>query len=173
HDQLSHRACWNRRSCSRQGLGQTLYHRIARRLMGTEAAAGDLEHRTVAVRPAYNCRAEQVGVGVGDQAGRWFGTVCAIEVEQGGWGAGVAVSGLGDLEHRAEAAERHVSRSVRPARSGLLYGGDNTVSRQRPPDPLQLELAHWLDFHRVLDLHQHARADENLPTPALISSAAP
>ena len=45
-----------------------LYHRTARRLMSTEAAAGDLEHRAVAVRPAAACRAEQVAVGVGDQA---------------------------------------------------------------------------------------------------------
>ena len=30
---------------------------------------GDLEHRAVAVRPAAGCRAEQVAVGVGDQAG--------------------------------------------------------------------------------------------------------
>ena len=36
------------------------------------------------------------------------------------------------------------------------------ISRQGPPDPLQLELTDWLDLHGVLDLHQHSRADEDL-----------
>jgi hypothetical protein len=30
------------------------------------------------------------------------------------------------------------------------------------PDALQLELTHWFDLHRVLDLHQHSWTDENL-----------
>ena len=30
---------------------------------------------------------------------------------------------------------------------------DHIVSRQRPPYPLQLELADWLDLYGVLDLH--------------------
>ena len=45
----------------------------------------------------------------------------------------------------------------------MLYGSDHIVRRQRPPDPLQLELTYRLDLHRVLDLHQHARTDEDLP----------
>ena len=62
-----------------------LYHRIALRLMSTEAAAGDLEHCAlaelcaVAVCPAYACRAEQVAVGIGDQAA----LRSAVEVDQG------------------------------------------------------------------------------------------
>ena len=49
--------------------------------------------------------------------------------------------------------EKNISRS----------SGDHIVRRQRPPDPLQLELAHWLDLHGILDLRQHSRADEYLP----------
>ena len=45
----------------------------------------------------------------------------------------------------------------------LRNSGHHIVRRQRPPDPLQLELAHWLDLHGVLDLHQHSRTDEDLP----------
>ena len=37
------------------------------------------------------------------------------------------------------------------------------ISRQRPPDPLQLELADRLNRHGVLDLCQHPRTDEDLP----------
>ena len=51
---------------------------------------GDLEHRAVAaVRPAARCYAEQVAVGVGDEAERKE-TVGAVETDQGGGGAGIA-----------------------------------------------------------------------------------
>ena len=46
---------------------------------------------------------------------------------------------------------------------------DHIVRRQRPPDPLQLELTDWLDLHGVLDLHQHSRTDEDLPRLGLIA----
>ena len=42
----------------------------------------------------------------------------------------------------------------------LTLGADHIVRRQRSPDPLQLELAYWLDLHGVLDLHQHYWAVE-------------
>ena len=87
-----------------------LYHRMAKRLMGTEAAAGDLEHRAVAVRSALRCRAEQVAVGVGDQVGLRSSTVGPVEADQRDWGAGVAVGGLGDLEHRAVAVRPAILR---------------------------------------------------------------
>ena len=53
------------------------YHRTARRLMGTEAAAGDLEHRATldggrAERPAFESCTEQVAVAIGDQASQRF-----------------------------------------------------------------------------------------------------
>ena len=51
----------------------------------------------------------------------------------------------------------------------VLNDGKHIIRRQRPPDPLQRELTHWLDLHGVLDLHQHARADENLPRFCLIA----
>ena len=44
----------------------------------------------------------------------------------------------------------------------LRHGSNHIVRRQRPPDPLQLELTDWLDLHGVLDLRQHSRADEDL-----------
>ena len=44
----------------------------------------------------------------------------------------------------------------------LLHGSDHIVRRQRPPDPLQLELADWLDLHSVLDFRQHPRTNEDL-----------
>jgi hypothetical protein len=43
------------------------------------------------------------------------------------------------------------------------------MRRQRPSDPLQLELADWLDLHGILDLRQHAWADEDLPWFGLIA----
>ena len=39
---------------------------------------------------------------------------------------------------------------------------DHIVRRQRPPDPLQLELTDRLDLHCILNFHEHARTDENL-----------
>ena len=53
----------------------------------------------------------------------------------------------------------------------LRRGSDHIVRRQRPPDPLQLELAHRLDLHGVLDLHQHPRTDEDLSRLGLIAKA--
>jgi hypothetical protein len=50
-----------------------------------------------------------------------------------------------------------------------LYGRDHVVSRQRPPDPLQLELTHWFDLHGVLNFGQHSRADEDLPRLRLVA----
>ena len=55
--------------------------------------------------------------------------------------------------------------------SRLRARGDYIVSRQRPPDPLQLELTHRLDLHGVLDLRQHAGADEDLSWLGLIAKA--
>ena len=52
---------------------------------------------------------------------------------------------------------------VRCGSLGGLRSGQYIVRRQRPPDPLQLELTDRLDFHGILDLRQHARANENLP----------
>src|SRR6476659_278162 len=45
----------------------------------------------------------------------------------------------------------------------LGYGSYHVVRRQGPPDPLQLELTHWLD------LHQHSRTDEDLSGLRLIT----
>jgi hypothetical protein len=47
--------------------------------------------------------------------------------------------------------------------------GHHIVRRQGPPDPLQLELAHGLDLHGILDLRQHPRADEDLTGLGLIA----
>ena len=47
--------------------------------------------------------------------------------------------------------------------------GEHIVRRQRPPDPLQLELTDRLDRHGVLDLHQHPRTDEDLPRLGFIA----
>ena len=49
------------------------------------------------------------------------------------------------------------------------YSGDHVVSRQRPSDPLQLELADWLDFDGVLDFRQHASTDEDLSRFGLVA----
>src|SRR5579863_177065 len=43
------------------------------------------------------------------------------------------------------------------------FRGEHIVSRQRTTDPLERELAHRLDRHSVLDRHQHAWTDEDLP----------
>ena len=51
------------------------------------------------------------------------------------------------------------------------YSGNHIVSRQRPPDPLQLELAHGLDCDGVLNLHQNSGADEDLPRLGFIAEA--
>jgi hypothetical protein len=50
----------------------------------------------------------------------------------------------------------------RPGRLAFQVCGNYVVRRQRPPNPLQLELTDWLDLHGVLDLRQHSRADEDL-----------
>ena len=50
-------------------------------------------------------------------------------------------------------------------------GTDHIIRRERPPDPLQLELADWLDLHGVFDLRQHSRADEDLPRLGLVAEA--
>jgi hypothetical protein len=50
-------------------------------------------------------------------------------------------------------------------------GANHIVRRQWPPDPLQLELAHGLDLHGVLDLRQYSRADEDLTRVGLIAKA--
>jgi len=39
---------------------------------------------------------------------------------------------------------------------------DHIVRRQWPPDPLQLELAQWLDPYGLLDLCEHARTYQDL-----------
>ena len=57
----------------------------------------------------------------------------------------------------------------RPASSLHGCGAHHIVRRKRPPDPLQLELADWLDLHGILDLHQHARANENLTGLGLVA----
>ena len=62
---------------------------------------GDLEHRALVGRPAPNRCAEQVAVGIRDQGAVRTLTVGAVEADQVGGGAGVAVSGLGDLKYRA------------------------------------------------------------------------
>jgi hypothetical protein len=49
-------------------------------------------------------------------------------------------------------------------------GSNHIVRRQRPPDPLQLELTDWLDLHGVLDLHQHARTDQDLTRLGFVAS---
>ena len=53
----------------------------------------------------------------------------------------------------------------------MPHGADHVVSRQRPPDTLQLELTHWFDRHGVLDLRQHPRTDQNLPGLGLVAQS--
>jgi hypothetical protein len=45
----------------------------------------------------------------------------------------------------------------------------HVISRQGLSDPLQLELAHGLDRHGVLDLRQHPRTNQDLPSLRLIA----
>ena len=51
------------------------------------------------------------------------------------------------------------------------HGSNHFVRRQRPPDPLQLELAHGLDLHCILDFRRRSRADEDLPRLGFIAEA--
>jgi hypothetical protein len=46
---------------------------------------------------------------------------------------------------------------------------ENVVSRQRPPNPFQLELAGWLYLDGMLDLRQHPRTDEDLSWLGLVA----
>ena len=55
---------------------------------------------TVSICPAIVCRAEEVAARVGDQAGVRICAISEVKADQGGGGAGIAGSGLGDLEHR-------------------------------------------------------------------------
>jgi hypothetical protein len=58
-----------------------------------------------------------------------------------------------------EASVVRKSRSAPP----LPHRPDHIVRRHWPSDPVQLELAERLDPHGVLDLRQHAGADQYLP----------
>ena len=51
----------------------------------------------------------------------------------------------------------------------VSHRGDHIIRRQRPPDPLQLELADRLDLYGIFDLRQHSRADEDLPWFGLVA----
>ena len=57
---------------------------------------------------------------------------------------------------------------MHPALS-LRDGGNDIVRRHRRPDPLQLELADWLDLHGVTDLCQYPRTNEDLSWLGLIA----
>ena len=46
---------------------------------------------------------------------------------------------------------------------------NHIVRRQRPPNSLQHKLTYRLDLHDILDLHQHSRANEDLPRLGLIA----
>jgi hypothetical protein len=50
-------------------------------------------------------------------------------------------------------------------------GTDHVVSRQRPPDPLQLELTDRLDSDGVFDFRQHPRTNQDLPGLRFIAKA--
>jgi hypothetical protein len=70
----------------------------------------------------------------------------------------------------------HYSYSVAIGTDLILWASwrtysDHVVSRQRPSNPFQLELTDWLDLHGIFDLHQHSRADEDLPRPGFIAEA--
>jgi hypothetical protein len=62
---------------------------------------------------------------------------------------------------------RHLVRNSGILRSsgigGATGGADHIVSRQRPPDPLQLELTDRLNRHGVLNLCQNPSANQDLP----------
>ena len=47
--------------------------------------------------------------------------------------------------------------------NAAIDGANHIISRQRPPDPLQLKLAHRLDLDGILDLCQHTRTNQDLP----------
>jgi hypothetical protein len=53
----------------------------------------------------------------------------------------------------------------------FLRCANHIISRQRPPNPFQLELADRLDSDGVLDLRQHSGADEDLSRLGLIAKA--
>ena len=44
----------------------------------------------------------------------------------------------------------------RVASKFLRHDSNHIVRRQRPPDPLQLELARVLDLHKIFNRHQHS-----------------
>jgi hypothetical protein len=64
-------------------------------------------------------------------------------------------NGVLTTAHRHSYSFRHSSKYI--------------VRRQWPPDPLQLELTDRLDLNGVLDLHQHAPANENLTGLGLVA----
>jgi hypothetical protein len=92
-----------------------------------------------------------------------------------------AVGGNGPFDASVGFEARFVARNClcedeeqgyRAKPAGSISGSNranHVVSRQRPPDPLQLELPHWLDFHGVLYFYQHSRADEDLTRFGLVA----
>jgi hypothetical protein len=49
--------------------------------------------------------------------------------------------------------------------------GDHILRRQRPPNPLQLELTDRLDLHGVFDFRQHSRANQDLTRLDFVAKA--
>ncbi len=82
---------------------------------------GDLEYRAVALRAAGLCRAEQIAVGVGDQAA--LRGCVAVEVDQSCGGARVARGGkcavIDDLEYRTVAVRPAVLRRAEQVAVGV------------------------------------------------------
>jgi hypothetical protein len=69
----------------------------------------------------------------------------------------------------------HVSTGVSDILVPLLkfvsHSAYHIIRRQKPPDPLQLELTDRLDFHGVLDCHQHSGTNQDLPRLDFIAEA--
>ena len=85
--------------------------------------------------PPLRCRAEQVAVGVGDQAALRVSAVGAVEADQRGGRAGVAGGGLDDLEHRAAVVRPAVRCRAEQVAVGV---GDQAAVRVWPLEPLKL-----------------------------------
>jgi hypothetical protein len=88
-------------------------------LVGDKATVGDLERSALAARPPRICRAEQVAVAVGNQAGTQIAAIVPAEVDHGGWGAGVNAIRFGDLEYRAGSGRPACCRCAKQVAVGV------------------------------------------------------
>src|SRR5262249_43540863 len=83
------------------------------------AIVDELEHRAIVICSAFGCRAEQITVGIGNQAGLGSGPVAAVEAEKGIESVIAAI--VNELAHRASAICSACQLRAEPVNVRIVY----------------------------------------------------